>query len=164
MLRAMAVAWRWDQHAACRGLPSSLWLDPPSRMHQRLALAVCEVCPVRAECLAEALGKVWTKGVWGGTTEADRFTAARRSALREELRGTHLRCAGNLVLLCSRHHHLLHTPGWRAKLLPDSILETTDPTGHVRTSHLPGASRAPPLPSENDAPEEAWPLPAMMPW
>ena len=52
----------------------------------------------------------------------------------------------NLVLLCSRHHHLLHHPGWHAKLLPDDTLEVTDPTGHVRTSHPPPTRRAPPLP------------------
>jgi Domain of unknown function (DUF222)/HNH endonuclease len=52
----------------------------------------------------------------------------------------------NLVLLCSRHHHVLHTPGWHAKLLPDNTIETTNPTGHVRTSHPPGANRTPPLP------------------
>jgi hypothetical protein len=53
----------------------------------------------------------------------------------------------NLVLLCSRHHHLLHRPRWHTKLLPDTTLEITDPTGHVHTSHPP--------PCENDAPEEA---------
>jgi Domain of unknown function (DUF222)/HNH endonuclease len=50
----------------------------------------------------------------------------------------------NLVLLCSRHHHLLHTPGWHAKVLPDNVLEVTDPRGHVHTSHPPG--HPPPLP------------------
>jgi hypothetical protein len=49
------------------------------------------------------------------------------------------------VLLCSRHHHLLHRPRWHAKLLPDTTLEVTDPTGRVRTS-TPPADRAPPLP------------------
>jgi HNH endonuclease len=50
----------------------------------------------------------------------------------------------NLVLLCTRHHHLLHRPHWHTKLLPDTTLEITDPTGHTRTSHPP-AGRAPPL-------------------
>jgi hypothetical protein len=50
----------------------------------------------------------------------------------------------NLVLLCSRHHHLLHSPGWHAKLLPDNVLEVTDPRGQVRTSHPP--AHRPPLP------------------
>ena len=52
----------------------------------------------------------------------------------------------NLTLLCSRHHHLLHTPGWHAKLLPDATLEVTDPDSRVHTSTPPDPSRAPPLP------------------
>ena len=51
----------------------------------------------------------------------------------------------NLVLLCTRHHHLLHAPGWHAKLLPDNTLEITDPQGRTHTS-TPDPSRAPPLP------------------
>jgi Domain of unknown function (DUF222) len=43
----------------------------------------------------------------------------------------------NLVLACSRHHHLLHTPGWHAKLLPDRTLHITTPTGHTLHSHPP---------------------------
>jgi hypothetical protein len=50
----------------------------------------------------------------------------------------------NLTLQCSRHHHLLHTPGWHAKLLPDHTLEVTDPRGHVHTSDPP--THRPPLP------------------
>jgi Domain of unknown function (DUF222)/HNH endonuclease len=52
----------------------------------------------------------------------------------------------NLVLVCSRHHHLLHRPRWNAKLLPDATLEVTDPQGRVRSSTPPNADRAPPLP------------------
>jgi hypothetical protein len=40
----------------------------------------------------------------------------------------------NLVLLCVRHHHLLHKPGWRAKLLPDATFEVTTPDGRVLTA------------------------------
>jgi hypothetical protein len=50
----------------------------------------------------------------------------------------------NLVLLCTRHHHLLHTPGWHTKLLPDTTLEVTDPRGQVHTSDPP--THRPPLP------------------
>jgi hypothetical protein len=45
----------------------------------------------------------------------------------------------NLVVLCSRHHHRLHQPGWNAKLKPDGSFRITDPHGSVRTSHPPGA-------------------------
>jgi hypothetical protein len=54
----------------------------------------------------------------------------------------------NLVLVCARHHHLLHRPGWHAKLLPDATLEITDPHGRVRTTSPP--DRAPPSRSEPD--------------
>jgi Domain of unknown function (DUF222) len=52
----------------------------------------------------------------------------------------------NLVLVCTRHHHLLHTPGWHAKLLPDNTLEVTDFHGHTHTSTTPDPGRPPPLP------------------
>lgn len=46
---------------------------------------------------------------------------------------------GNLVLLCSRHHHLIHNAGWHAKLRPDATLEITDPQGQVHTTSPPRA-------------------------
>lgn len=44
----------------------------------------------------------------------------------------------NLVLLCSRHHHLFHLPGWHIKLLPDATVEVTRPDGRVLTGLPPG--------------------------
>jgi hypothetical protein len=44
----------------------------------------------------------------------------------------------NLVLLCSRHHHLLHQPGWAVKLRPDGLVEVTRPDGVVMTDAPPG--------------------------
>jgi hypothetical protein len=53
----------------------------------------------------------------------------------------------NLVLQCSRHHHLLHSPGWHAKLLPDATLIVTTPDGRTLEGQPPG--RPPPrLPRE----------------
>jgi hypothetical protein len=51
-------------------------------------------------------------------------------------------CLDNLALLCTRHHHLLHTPGWHAKLLPDATLVVTAPDGRTPQSQPPG--RPPP--------------------
>jgi len=48
---------------------------------------------------------------------------------------------GNLTLQCSRHHHLLHSPGWHAKLLPDATLIVTTP-GRTLEGQPPG--RPPP--------------------
>ncbi len=46
---------------------------------------------------------------------------------------------GNLVLVCSRHHHVLHQPGWHAKLRPDAVFEVTDANGIVRETSPPRA-------------------------
>ena len=43
----------------------------------------------------------------------------------------------NLVLLCSRHHHRAHQPGWHVKLLPDATLHITTPTGTVLRTRPP---------------------------
>ena len=53
----------------------------------------------------------------------------------------------NLVLLCRRHHTLLHhKPGFDAKLRPDATLELTLPDGTTRTTHPRTRTRAGPLP------------------
>jgi hypothetical protein len=44
----------------------------------------------------------------------------------------------NLVLACSRHHHLLHMPGWHIRLRPDATLEVTTPTGQNLVDRPPG--------------------------
>ena len=42
----------------------------------------------------------------------------------------------NLALLCARHHHLIHRPGWQLKLLPDATVEVTTPDGRVLNSEF----------------------------
>jgi hypothetical protein len=44
---------------------------------------------------------------------------------------------GNLVLVCGRHHHRLHEPGWHAKVFPDATIEITTPEGRTHTSRPP---------------------------
>jgi Domain of unknown function (DUF222)/HNH endonuclease len=43
----------------------------------------------------------------------------------------------NLTLLCSRHHRLIHKPGWALVMLPGRIIQVTTPDGAVLTSHPP---------------------------
>ena len=52
----------------------------------------------------------------------------------------------NLVLKCSRHHHLAHRPGWSEKLKPDGTLVLTAPDGRVWETRPAGALRQPTLP------------------
>ena len=44
----------------------------------------------------------------------------------------------NLVLLCSRHHHMLHKRGWHAELKPDGEFVVTTPTGLRKSTYPPG--------------------------
>lgn len=43
-----------------------------------------------------------------------------------------------MVLGCSRHHHLLHQPGWDGKLLPDGTFVVTTPDGRTLESKPQG--------------------------
>jgi hypothetical protein len=43
----------------------------------------------------------------------------------------------NLVLACSRHHHLWHLPGWELKLLADGELHLTAPDGRFFVTRPP---------------------------
>src|SRR5688500_4279298 len=71
------TSWRAD--AACRDLPTALFFpDSESPADASPALAVCAVCPVRADCLEFALASRQADGIWGGATEADRRRIRRR--------------------------------------------------------------------------------------
>lgn len=66
--------WRVD--AACRDDdPDGLFVRGAE---QRKAKLVCVACPVRTECLAEALDNRIEFGVWGGMTERERRALLRR--------------------------------------------------------------------------------------
>ena len=66
----------WTVDAACRGLePDALFVQGSA---QNEAKALCTECPVRAECLADALDNRVEFGVWGGMTERERRALLRR--------------------------------------------------------------------------------------
>ncbi|NJQ04605.1 WhiB family transcriptional regulator [Streptomyces lonarensis] len=66
----------WNTKAACRGAdPDDLFVQGAA---QNRAKAVCGGCPVRAECLADALDSRVEFGVWGGMTERERRALLRR--------------------------------------------------------------------------------------
>jgi hypothetical protein len=48
----------------------------------------------------------------------------------------------NLVLVCSKHHHVIHLPRWQVTLTPTGTLEVTDPHGRIRTSDPPDRAAA----------------------
>jgi WhiB family transcriptional regulator, redox-sensing transcriptional regulator len=72
------MAWieDWTGQAACRATdPDALFVQGAA---QNRAKAVCLSCPVRTECLADALDNRIEFGVWGGMTERERRALLRR--------------------------------------------------------------------------------------
>ena len=66
----------WAARGACRSAdPDSLFVQGAA---QNRAKAVCAGCPVRTECLADALDNRVEFGVWGGMTERERRALLRK--------------------------------------------------------------------------------------
>jgi hypothetical protein len=66
----------WQELAVCTGDDNPEWLGEVITVDCATA---CLVCPVRLECLTEALprDRHWDAGIWGGTTVADRDNIRR---------------------------------------------------------------------------------------
>ena len=66
----------WASRGACRNVdPETLFVVGAA---QHKAKAICMGCPVRFDCLADALDSRTEFGVWGGMTERERRTLLRR--------------------------------------------------------------------------------------
>jgi WhiB family redox-sensing transcriptional regulator len=68
----------WTARASCgqgRVSPDALFVEGSA---QREVRNVCAACPVRLECLADALDSRADFGVWGGMTERERRALLRR--------------------------------------------------------------------------------------
>jgi WhiB family redox-sensing transcriptional regulator len=66
----------WASRALCRETqPDELFVRGAE---QNKAKQLCNGCPVRTECLAEALDNQIEWGVWGGMTERERRALLRR--------------------------------------------------------------------------------------
>ncbi|MEU6343583.1 WhiB family transcriptional regulator [Streptomyces sp. NPDC046977] len=71
-------AWveNWGAQAVCRvSDPDELFVQGSA---QNRVKALCAGCPVRTECLADALDNKIEFGIWGGMTERERRALLRR--------------------------------------------------------------------------------------
>jgi len=67
----------WTPLALCRTSdPDALFVTGAA---QRDAAKICQACPVRLECLADALDNQVEYGVWGGMTERQRRALLKKS-------------------------------------------------------------------------------------
>jgi WhiB family redox-sensing transcriptional regulator len=75
-MRSVETVHDWTTLAACNNAdPDDLFVTGAA---QNRAKAVCQGCPVRTECLADALDHRVEFGVWGGMTERERRALLRR--------------------------------------------------------------------------------------
>ena len=66
----------WRERAVCKGTdPDELFVKGAA---QNGAKRICRGCPVRTECLADALDNTIQFGVWGGMTVRERRALLRR--------------------------------------------------------------------------------------
>jgi WhiB family transcriptional regulator, redox-sensing transcriptional regulator len=69
----------WHAQAACKGMGPDAFF-PERGQSTAAALAVCEGCEVRSECLSTALADPDTQGVWGGLSGTGRKVLRRGAA------------------------------------------------------------------------------------
>ena len=70
----------WYGEAACASYPAEVFFPPgdvPSAAGA--AIAICEGCPVREECLSFALETAQVEGIWGAMDAGERRRLRRRS-------------------------------------------------------------------------------------
>lgn len=83
----------WRERAACKGTPLSYWFPHDKDVAAGLpkddiGKRICSTCPVRMECLAEALREeaadsTYRVGIRGGLIPAERLRLARKIRERE---------------------------------------------------------------------------------
>jgi len=79
--------WDWQMQGACRGEDPRLFFHPEGERgevrdaRQQAAKAICNGCPVLAECRAHALAVREPYGIWGGLSEDERSSIYRRQRL-----------------------------------------------------------------------------------
>ncbi len=66
----------WATFASCKDAQDVTFF-PQTKAEARAALAICEICPVREECLDHALETNERFGVWGGMTDKERKALVR---------------------------------------------------------------------------------------
>ena len=64
---SLGEASEWILHAKCRNMADALF---PEGKDQKKVRGICMSCPVRLECLAEALDNRVEWGIWGGNDRA----------------------------------------------------------------------------------------------
>lgn len=93
----------WTRRAACLGKDVNWWFPEVNSSNRRTAATVavehrakriCAKCPVRRDCLTEAIGFNEEYGIWGGTLPGDRREAAHLPTCRPGTKAFPNLCSG----------------------------------------------------------------------
>lgn len=76
----MSREGNWRAEAACSGHDPELFFS--GAVDAKVAQGICKSCPVKLECLQEALDDEIMFGVWGGLSERERKALLRRRSSR----------------------------------------------------------------------------------
>jgi len=85
----VAEEWEWQLRGSCRGADSSLFFHTDNERgsarerRESRAKAICQTCPVLAQCRTHAMTVQEPYGIWGGLGEIERrqlFLRQRRAA------------------------------------------------------------------------------------
>lgn len=82
----VTAIWEWQMHARCRGMSSEVFFPadrergPARADREARAKAVCQACPVLAQCRDHAMAVREPYGVWGGLSATDRHQQIRAEA------------------------------------------------------------------------------------
>jgi hypothetical protein len=71
----------WSDWALCAEVDPELWYPHENANLVNDAKAICEGCPVREECLLDAIDRDDPWGIWGGLTYPERITEMIRREL-----------------------------------------------------------------------------------
>lgn len=76
----VAEEWEWQLRGSCRGADSSLFFHTDNERgsarerRESRAKAICQTCPVLAQCRQHAMTVQEPYGIWGGMSESERDT------------------------------------------------------------------------------------------
>lgn len=82
-LRKLVNRSEWVEDALCAQVDPELWYSEKGGS-TREAKRICKQCPVRVQCLEEAMAAGDRHGIWGGLSERERAALARERAGAQE--------------------------------------------------------------------------------
>lgn len=76
--RKAKIMGDWREEAACIGKGNEMFYPERSHALAQKAKAICAKCPVKGECLDEAISNNEKFGIWGGMDTLERTKEIRR--------------------------------------------------------------------------------------